>query len=142
MGKRTKVLRAPEAAKLLLSLLPLLRGAEDGEIAGDELHDGLAATHRVSDAIKAESLEPLMGANSPIKAILARRIYAFAMTAGSDAKRIIARIPPNVDERAPLFAAMHALCHQAGFDYVGRLRDMRWESESPASHRLLARRRR
>jgi hypothetical protein len=120
---RSRIVRAPEAAQLLLGLLPILRVSPNKNIPTATLDNDLHTTRLVDWAIKGESLELILEASEDDRVMLARRIQAFALMAYHDPKEIIGRVPAGADERARLFVAMQAISHHAPFDYVKRFRE-------------------
>ena len=122
---RNRILRAPEAAKLLLSILPVLRTRGSTEIGAITVEREVRASCFLREAIETQDLEPLLDAPEEVRVMVARRITAFALVALHESNRTIAKIADGGDGRAKLFAAMHAILHQAPFDFGRRFREER-----------------
>lgn len=120
---RAQIIRAPAAAKMLLSLLPLLKVQASQEIPRCTFDDDQRVTWLLRRAMEDESLETLLNASEVERMTIIRRIHAFALTANHDPKKVIARLAGNSDDRTKLFAAMYAISHQAPFDYLKRFRE-------------------
>jgi hypothetical protein len=115
-----RLLKTAQAAKLLLSILPVIRADHTAEIGPPSFDEDVALTSFLRSVIESKKLEQLLAADSWTRTQIARRIMAFALSASHDPKKVIARLEGDVDDRDELFAAMTALLHQAPFDYLTR----------------------
>jgi hypothetical protein len=112
---RHKLLRRPEAAKVLLGILPVIRStlADPTAPVDDDWEPN--ANHCLKTAIEWKDLRPILDGPEEAKRMIAARIVAFMHSQSAHPADVIARLPVPVSERDVLAGALRALLPGKGY---------------------------
>lgn len=113
---RARHLRAKQAAKLLLGLIPLLKRSDTLSEPTTLLVD-MGVSYALKMIIEQDDIGLLATIHPETAAQISNRITSFAISSHNAPNRIIETLPGDADERAMLYASMRAIMHQAPFRY-------------------------